>query len=59
VWESRDESLYTAMQNGLGMNERLEGLELNRVYLTDDTCVFFSPHQQDSQILGGRRATWC
>jgi hypothetical protein len=33
---SIDESLCTAMQNGLGMNGTLESLELNRVHLTDD-----------------------
>jgi hypothetical protein len=33
---SIDESLCTAMNNGLGMNERLESLELNRLPLCDD-----------------------
>jgi hypothetical protein len=31
-----DEPLCTAMQNGLGMNETLESLELNDILLTDD-----------------------
>jgi hypothetical protein len=33
-----DESLCTAMKDGLGLNGRLESLELNDVYLTDDNA---------------------
>jgi hypothetical protein len=33
---SMDESLCTAMQNGLGMNDTLESLDLKNVLLTDD-----------------------
>jgi hypothetical protein len=33
-----DESLCTAIQNGLGMNETLESLELIRVRLPDDNA---------------------
>jgi hypothetical protein len=35
---SMNESLSAAMQDGLGMNETLESLELNRVPLCDDTA---------------------
>jgi hypothetical protein len=35
---SIDESLCTAMQNGLGMNETLVSLELNDVFLCDDNA---------------------
>jgi hypothetical protein len=35
---SMDESLCIAMQNGLGMNETLESLELHRVSLCDDNA---------------------
>jgi hypothetical protein len=35
-FESMEESLCIAMQNGLGVNETLERLELNYVHLTDD-----------------------
>jgi hypothetical protein len=35
---SMDESLCTAMHNGLGMNGTLESLELNRTLLCDDTA---------------------
>jgi hypothetical protein len=31
-----DESLCTARKDGLGANDTLESLELNRIYLTDD-----------------------
>jgi hypothetical protein len=37
VCQSTDESLSTAMKDGLGMNETLESLELTRVLLGDDT----------------------
>jgi hypothetical protein len=35
------ESLCTAMQNGLGMNETLESLELKRIKVTDDNATFW------------------
>jgi hypothetical protein len=38
---SMDESLCTAMQNGLGMNETLESLELSNVRLCDDNTALW------------------
>jgi hypothetical protein len=55
---SMDESLCTAMNYGLELNETLESLELN-VCLRDKKSgvwvqgTFLSPHQQDSQVLAG------
>jgi hypothetical protein len=36
-----DESLSTAIKDGLGMNETLESLELNSVHLTDDNSALW------------------
>jgi hypothetical protein len=38
---SMDEELCTAMQNGLEMNETLGSLELNNVYMFDDTAALW------------------
>jgi hypothetical protein len=38
---SMDESLCTAINDGLVMNETLESLELNRVHLTDDNSALW------------------
>jgi hypothetical protein len=38
---SMDESLCTAIKDGLRMNERLESLELNRVHLSDDNSALW------------------
>jgi hypothetical protein len=38
---SIDDSLCIAMQNGLGMNEALESLKLNRIHLTDDNLALW------------------
>jgi hypothetical protein len=38
---SMDESLCTAIKDGLGMNETLESLELNSVHLTDDNVALW------------------
>jgi hypothetical protein len=38
---SMDQSLCTAMQNGIGMNETLESMELNHVPLCDDNADFW------------------
>jgi hypothetical protein len=40
AFRSINESLYTAMQDGLGMNETLESLELN-IRLNDDTAALW------------------
>jgi hypothetical protein len=41
MYNSMDESLCTAMQNGLGMNETIEILELNRVPMCEDTAALW------------------
>jgi hypothetical protein len=41
VYSSMDESLSTAMKNGLGMNESLESLELNQGRMCDDNTDFW------------------
>jgi hypothetical protein len=61
VYGPMEESLSTAMQNGLGMNETLESLQLiyhgllvTRKLRFVEQGVFVSPHQHCSQILGSK-----